>query len=213
LTITEQPGSSVPREELGETLALSAPAQALLFREARTANEFTDEPVTEDQVRAIYELVKYAPTSMNTQPLRVTLIRSPQARERLVRHLMPGNQPKTAKAPLVAVLTADRNFHEHLPVVAPHAPGAKDRFADPGMRESFATFNGALQVGYFILGVRAAGLAAGPMTGFDAAGLEAELFPAGDRKVLAVVNLGRPGPDAFRPRAPRLDYEQVVTTL
>ncbi len=218
MTITDEtavtdPATPPDGEAADDLLALPAPAQALLFRQARTANTFTDDAVTEDQVRAIYDLVKYAPTSMNTQPLRITLIRSPQARERLVRHLAPGNRAKTAAAPLVAVLTADRQFHEHLPVLAPHVPNAGDRFADPQLRESFATFNGALQLGYFILGVRAAGLAAGPMTGFDAAGLESDLFPEGDRKVIAVVNLGRPGPDAFRPRAPRLAYEQVVSTL
>jgi 3-hydroxypropanoate dehydrogenase len=127
--------------------------------------------------------------------------------------MAPGNRAKTAAAPLVAVLTAHREFHENLPQVFPHNPKAKDFFADPAGREPFATFNGALQVGYFILGVRAAGLAAGPMTGYDKPGLESDLFPAGDQAVLAVVNIGVPGPDAFRPRLPRLDYDQVVTTL
>jgi 3-hydroxypropanoate dehydrogenase len=204
-------------ERLGDRVAaelvLTSEAQALLFRDAHTAHTFTDEPVTDGQLRAVYELMKYAPTSMNTQPLRITLVRSPQARQRLVRHLAPGNQAKTAKAPLAAVLTADRRFHEHLPLLAPHMPNAKDSFAEPQLRETFATFNAALQLAYFILGIRAAGLAAGPMTGLDAKGLEAELFPEGDRKVIAAVNIGRPGPDAFRPRAPRLAYEQVVTTI
>ncbi len=194
-------------------LPLPAPAQDLLFRAARTANAFTTEPVGEEQVRAIYDLVKYAPTALNSQPLRVTLVRSAQARERLVKHLAPGNQAKTAAAPLVAVLTADRAFHRHLPKLVPHNPAAKDAFADAPRREAVATFNASLQMGYFIVGVRAAGLAAGPMTGFDAAGLEADLFPSGDQKVLAVVNIGRPAPDAFRPRAPRLDFDEVVTSI
>ena len=212
LTITEQTPTRQPGGG-ARVLPLAAQAQELLFTQARTANSFTEEPVTQEQVRAIYDLVKYAPTSMNTQPLRVTLIRSPQARERLLAHMAPGNRDKTAQAPLVAVLSADREFHEHLPTLVPHLPNAKDRFADAGLREAFATSGGWLQVGYFILGIRAAGLAAGPMTGFDGAGLEAELFPAGNRKVLAVVNIGHPGTDAFRPRAPRLDYEQVVSEI
>lgn len=204
---------TTPSTEAEAALALPAQAQALLFREAHTANTFTDRPVTDEQVRAIYDLIKYAPTSMNTQPLRVTLVRSAQARERLLTHLAAGNRAKTAQAPLVAVLTADREFHEHLPQLVPHFPGAREHFADPAVREQAATSSGWLQVGYFILGVRAAGLAAGPMTGFDGPGLESELFPDGTRKVLAVVNIGHPGPDAFRPRAPRLDYQQVVATI
>ena len=194
-------------------LVIDKDAADLLFRAARTANTFTDEPVTDEQVRALYELTKWAPTSMNTQPLRITLVRSPEARERLVRHMMPGNQAKTAAAPLVAVLSADRGFHDTLPQVFPHNPGARDIFADPAMRETFAGFNGALQVGYFIVGARAVGLAAGPMTGFNGPALEADLFPEGDQRLLAVVNLGRPGPDAWRDRLPRLSFEQVVTTI
>src|ERR1700738_410247 len=98
-------------EGLDQLLALEESAQRLLFREARTANAFTDEPVTEEQMRAIYELVKYAPTSMNTQPQRVVFVRSPQARERLVQLMAQGNQKKTATAPLVAILAADVDFH------------------------------------------------------------------------------------------------------
>ena len=206
MTVTDTP----PANDLAAVLELSKDAQDLLFRAARTANTFTDEPVTDEQVRAIHDLVKWAPTSMNTQPMRVTLVRSEQARERLVRHMAPGNRGKTAAAPLVAVVTADREFHETLPEVFPHAPNAKDGFADPAGRERFATFNAAIQLGYLVLGIRAAGLAAGPMTGFDAAGLERELFPAGDRAVVAVVNIGRPAADAWYPRGPRLPYERVV---
>ncbi|MFF4411932.1 malonic semialdehyde reductase [Streptosporangium sp. NPDC001559] len=195
------------------SLVLSPEAQDLLFREARTANTFTTEPVSEEQVRAIYDLVKYAPTAMNQQPLRVVLVRSPQARERLVRLMAPGNQAKTAAAPLVAILAADLDFHEELPKVFPHRPQARDVFAaDEALRSRTATFNAALQVGYFILGVRAAGLAAGPMAGYDAAGVDKEFLDEA-HTVLAVVNIGRPGPDAWFDRLPRLTYEEVVTTV
>ncbi|MER7206174.1 MULTISPECIES: malonic semialdehyde reductase [Streptosporangium] len=195
------------------SLVLSPEAQDLLFREARTANTFTTEPVSDEQVRAIYDLVKYAPTAMNQQPLRVVLVRSPQARERLVRLMAPGNQAKTAAAPLVAILAADLDFHEELPKVFPHRPQARDAFAaDEALRSRTATFNAALQVGYFILGVRAAGLAAGPMAGYDAAGVDKEFLDEA-HTVLAVVNIGRPGPDAWFDRLPRLTYEEVVTTV
>src|SRR3954468_3359734 len=196
-----------------DLLELSPEGQDLLFREARTANTFTDEPVTDEQVAAIYDLVKWAPTSMNIQPLRVLLVRSDDARARLLGHLAPGNRAKAGAAPLVAVLSTDHSFHEHLHRTFPHFPGAKDVFSDAGGRAESARLNGALQLAYFILGVRAAGLAAGPMTGFDPAGIDAEFFAGTNQHVVAVVNIGRPGPEAWFPRSPRLDFEDVVTTL
>lgn len=195
------------------SLVLDPAAQDLLFREARTANTFTDEPVTEDQVQAIYDLVKYGPTAFNQTPLRITLVRSPEARERLVRHMSEGNQAKTATAPLVAILAADNEFHEELPHLFPAFPQAKDAFfsARPA-REQAAGMNAALQAAYFIVGVRAAGLAAGPMTGFDFEGVRKE-FLDDDHTPLMVVNIGRPGADAWYPRSPRLEFDQVVTTV
>jgi len=195
------------------SLVLDPTAQDLLFREARTANSFTDEPVTDEQLQAIYDLVKYGPTSMNQSPLRVTLVRSAEARERLVAHMAEGNRPKTATAPLVAILSADNEFHEELPVLFPHFPQAKDAvFGDRVVRENSAALNGALQAAYFIIGVRAAGLAAGPMTGFDFEGVRKE-FLDDDHTPLMIVNIGRPGPDAWYPRSPRLAYDEVVTTV
>ena len=195
-------------------LVLDQAAQDVLFREAHTANSFSPEPVSDEQVRAIYDLVKYAPTSMNQQPLRVVLVRSDAARDRLVRHMSQGNRAKTGSAPLVAILAADVDFHDELPRVFPHAPGARDVFAaNEPAREANARLNGALQVAYFILGVRAAGLAAGPMTGFDAAGVEREFFPDGRHRVLVVVNIGKPGENAWYDRLPRLDYDEVVTSV
>jgi 3-hydroxypropanoate dehydrogenase len=196
------------------TLALAPEAQELLFTQARTANTFSAEPVTEDQVRAIYDLVKYAPTAMNGQPLRVVLVRSDEARERLVTHLSPGNQAKTLGAPLVAILAADIDFHDELHRTFPHFAGARDLFVDDEAgRTETAVRNGFLQVAYFILGVRAAGLAAGPMTGFDALGVEKEFFTDGRHKVLAIVNIGQPGEGAWLDRLPRLDYDDVVTAV
>lgn len=195
------------------SLVLDPAAQDLLFREARTANTFTDEPVTDEQIQAIYDLVKYGPTAFNQTPLRITLVRSTEARERLVKHMAEGNQPKTATAPLVAILSADNEFHEELPALLPHFPQAKDLFfAERPARENAAALNAALQAAYFIIGVRAAGLAAGPMTGLDFEGVRKE-FLDDDHTPLMVVNIGKPGEDAWFPRSPRLDYEQVVTTV
>jgi 3-hydroxypropanoate dehydrogenase len=191
-------------------LALSPEAQDLLFREARTAYTFTDEPVTDDQIAAIYDLVKYGPTAMNAQPLRIVLVRQGAARDRLLKVMADGNRDKTADAPLVAILAADLDFHEHLPRTFPHFPGAKDAFADPVGREQAAKFNATLQIGYFLLGVRAAGLAAGPMGGFDSEALDAEFFAGTSLKSLLVVNLGHPGENAWFDRLPRLDHAEVV---
>nr|WSZ98160.1 malonic semialdehyde reductase [Streptomyces sp. NBC_00857] len=195
------------------SLALDPAAQDLLFREARTANTFTDEPVTEEQVQTIYDLVKFGPTAFNQSPLRVVLVRSAEARERLVPLMSGGNQPKTATAPLVAILAADNEFHEELPRLFPAFPEAKDAFfSERPARERSATMNAALQAGYFILGVRAAGLAAGPMTGFDGAGVQKE-FLDGDHTPLMVVNIGKPGENAWYPRSPRLSFDEAVTTV
>ncbi|MEV1088834.1 malonic semialdehyde reductase [Streptomyces microflavus] len=195
------------------SLALDPAAQDLLFREARTANTFTDEPVTDEQVQAIYDLVKFGPTAFNQSPLRVVLVRSAEGRERLVQHMSEGNRPKTATAPLVAILAADNEFHEEIPALLPHFPQAKDMFfAERPVRESSAGLNAALQAAYFIIGVRAAGLAAGPMTGYDAAGVQKE-FLDGDHTPLMIVNIGKPGEDAWFPRSPRLSYDEVITTV
>ena len=194
-------------------LNLDAAAQDLLFREARTANTFTDEEVTDAQIQAIYDLVKWAPTSFNQQPLRVVLVRSAEARGRLVEHMWDNNKDKTGKAPLVAILAADKNFHENLPEQFPVFPEAKDMmFSDPDVREVEATVNGSLQVAYFIMGVRAAGLAAGPMTGADLEAVRKEFLPE-DHKVLAIMNIGKPGPDAWFPRLPRMEYDRVVSVV
>lgn len=194
-------------------LAIDDAAADLLFREAHTTYRFTDEAVSDEQLRAIHELVKWAPTALNAQPLRVTLVRSTEAKARLVSHLAPFNKAKTESAPVAAILSYDVDFHEHLPVLAPQNPGARESFAEEAKRHGFGTFNGALQAAYFILGVRAVGLAAGPMGGFDKAGLDAEFFPDGSQRSLVVVNIGHPADDGQFPRNPRLGFDEVVTVL
>ncbi|GIF47314.1 3-hydroxypropanoate dehydrogenase [Asanoa ferruginea] len=195
------------------SLLIDDTAQNLLFRTARTANTFTEESVTDGQMRAVYDLIKYGPTEMNGQPLRIVLVRSPEARDRLLVHMDDGNKAKTGSAPLVAIMAAYTNFHTDLHRTFPHAPTAREKFdRDEELRVGSARLSAALQVGYFILGVRAAGLAAGQMVGFDAAGINKTFFPDGEHEVLAVINLGKPGADAWFGRGPRLDYDDVVTT-
>jgi 3-hydroxypropanoate dehydrogenase len=193
------------------SLALDDAGADLLFREAHTAYRFTDEPVTDAQMRAVHELVKWAPTAMNGQPMRVTLVRSADARERLIARLAPGNRVKAQSAPLVAILSYDLDFHDTLPEVLPSSSTARDGFTDEASRHTFGAFNGALQAAYFMIGVRAAGLAAGPMGGFDKAGLDADFFPDGRQRSFLVVNIGHPAADGQFPRSPRLPYERVVS--
>ncbi|ANS67684.1 hypothetical protein SLINC_5460 [Streptomyces lincolnensis] len=196
-----------------EFIALDTSAQDLLFREARTANSFTGEPVTEEQIQALYDLVKWAPTSFNQQPLRVTLVRSDEARARLVAQMWDNNQAKTQAAPLVAILAADHRFTDELPSQFPVFPQAKDVFfSDDAVRAESARLNATLQIAYFIIGVRAIGLAAGPMTGFNADAVSKEFLPE-HQEALTVVNIGVPDAAAWYDRLPRLEYEKVFTTV
>jgi 3-hydroxypropanoate dehydrogenase len=183
----------------------------LLFRQAQTANAFTDQPVTEAELRQIYDLVKWGPTAMNSQPLRIAWVTTPEAHDRLVPLMSPGNRTKTAQAPVVAVVAADLHFHENLPTTFPHVPGMKDSFADEDMRRGISQMNAAIQLGYLIVAVRAAGLAAGPMGGLDHEAAAAEFFPGGRHVVLAAVNIGHPAADAYRPRNPRLTFEHATS--
>jgi 3-hydroxypropanoate dehydrogenase len=164
-------------------------------------------------MRAVHELIKWGPTGRNGQPLRIVLVRSTEARERLARHMSPGNQGRILSAPLVALLAVDVDFHDRLAKISPAIAGAREAYADEAARIRAATNSALLQVGYFIVGVRAAGLAAGPMEGFDAAGVDQEFFPDGRHRTLLVVTLGYPAPDSYKRRQPRLDYDEVVATV
>lgn len=196
-----------------DDIPLDPAARDLLFLEARSANTFTDEPVTDAQLASIWELVKWAPTSANTNPMRITYLRSADARERLVRHMAEGNREKTRTAPMTALLAADLDFHEFVPQLFPDRAEQAEWYATWDGRAEMAKFNATLQAAYFILAVRAVGLAAGPMSGFDYPAMDAEFFPDGRHASLLVVNMGQPGPDAWFPRLPRLGYEQAVTVL
>ncbi len=185
--------------------------RALLFTDARTANTFAATPVSDAELSDIWELAKWAPTSANTQPLRLLYVRPGKGRDRLVGHMNDSNKAKTASAPAVAVLAIDTRFHEYIPTVLPFRPELKDVFdGNEEMRTGTGTFNATLQAAYFILSIRAHGLAAGPMAGFDAAGVDADFFPDGRWRSILVVNIGHPGPNPWFERLPRLDHEDVI---
>lgn len=185
-----------------------------LFREARSANTFSDAPVSADQVREIFELVKFGPTMMNIQPMRLLLVEPGDGRDRLVPLMAEGNRAKAAGAPLVAVVAADVDFHALMPAHFPHNPTAGDMFAgDADSRAQIARYNTALQTGYFIVGIRAAGLAAGPMGGFDAAAIDGEFFEGTSWRTQLVVNIGHPGENAWFDRLPRIAVDDAVQVV
>lgn len=191
---------------------ISADAIATLFHDARTAYDFDSTEVTDAQLTEIYELTKMAPTAMNSQPLRVTYIKSPEAKARLLQHIPESNRSKSESAPVVAILSIDVDFHEHFETLQPHNPNVKDRFKTAEHREQFARFNGSIQSGYFILAVRALGLDAGPMAGVDIDGITKEFLPE-TQKGLFIVNIGHVSETGTHPRSGRLSADQAVTIL
>ena len=198
----------VAQDALGQ---LSTEGRALLFTEARTANSFAPIPVSDEDLAGIWELAKWGPTAANTQPLRVLYVRTPEGKARLLPHMNEGNRDKTASAPAVAILARDTQFHDHIPTVLPFRPEMREVLEENDeMRQGMGTYNAALQAGYFIMAVRASGLAAGPMGGFDATGVDAEFFPDGRLASTLVVNIGHPGADPWFERLPRLDHEAVL---
>lgn len=199
--------------ELSHPRAINAQAAAALFSDAHTAYSFESTPVTDEQLSEIYELVRHAPTAMNAQPLRITFVRSPEAKARLLAQIPESNRAKSESAPVVAILAADIDFHENLPRIFPQNPRAKDNFSNPEGREQFARFNASIQAGYFILAARAVGLDAGPMAGINTAGIDEEFFAGQPVKTLFIVNLGYATPEGTFPRNPRLETSEAVTVL
>ncbi len=186
----------------------------LVFRAARTHNAWLDRAVPEVLLQDIYELYKWGPTSANCSPQRVVFVRSPQAKERLLACMNPGNVEKTRQAPVTAILAMDMHFYDELPELFPHAPDARSWFAGkPALIESTAFRNSSLQGGYFIIAARALGLDCGPMSGFDATRLNAEFFPDGRWRVNFVCNLGYGDASALLARSPRLSFDAACRVL
>jgi 3-hydroxypropanoate dehydrogenase len=159
--------------------------------------------VTGEQLQEIYELMKWGPTWSNTLPLRIVYVTTPDGKARLLPHLQPGNVGKATQAPVNAILAVDSAFHHQFPRLFPFRAGIRDALeTDPGLRDKIGTGGAWMQAAYFIVAVRAAGLAAGPMGGFDTAGLDAEFFPSGDWRSFLIVNIGysgrSPGTNACR---------------
>jgi 3-hydroxypropanoate dehydrogenase len=199
-----------------------------VFRNARTYNAWLDKPVAEKTLHALYDALKWGPTSANASPARFVFIRSPEAKERLRRLVSPGNVDKTMTAPVTVIVGFDLLFYEKLPKLFPHNPAMRDLFAaNPALIEVTARRNSSLQGAYLMLAARALGLDCGPMSGFDNArldeeffgagkeceGCEQEFFPSGHVKSNFLCNLGYGDPSSLFPRSPRLEFSEACTLM
>ncbi len=193
--------------------AADSQALDLAFREARTFNRFRSTPVSDETLRALYDLLKWGPSSMNCQPARYVFLRTNEAKMRLKPALSPSNVDKTMAAPVVVIVAVDTRFFEYLPEQFP-AYDARPMFeAQPALAQSTADRNGTLQGAYLMIAARLLGLDCGPMSGFDATKLNAEFFPDGRLRANFLVNLGYGDASGNHPRGPRLSFEQTVTLL
>jgi 3-hydroxypropanoate dehydrogenase len=207
MTVTVDP------KTVGRHAPLGAAAHAQLFSDGRTHNVFLDRPVPDALLREALNLAKMGPTAANQQPLRVVFLRSREAKDRLRPAMAPGNVEKTMAAPVVAITGYDLEFYEHLPYLMPHVDAKSWFSGDAELAARSAAQSGTLQVGYFILALRAVGLDAGPMGGFDPAKVEAEFFPEGKIKANVIINIGYGDDSQLFPRSPRLSFDQMAEVL
>lgn len=190
--------------------AISDTALAQLFRDARTYNSWADKEVPERLLHQLIDLMKMAPTSANCSPARIIFVVSNAAKERLKPLLSEGNADKTMAAPVCAIIGQDMEFYEHLPKLFPHTD-AKSWFVgnDAKIKET-AFRNTTLQGGYLILAARALGLDCGPMSGFDADGVDAAFFSGTTTKSNFLCNLGYGDDTDLFPRSPRFEFDEMA---
>lgn len=184
-----------------------------IFRAARTANAWQDRPVSAELLHQIHDLMKFGPTSANSCPLRMLFLQSPEAKARLKPFLMESNIDKTMAAPVVAILAMDMRFHEHLPFLFPHTEAKSWFEGNDDLIAQTAFRNSSLQAGYFIVAARALGLDCGPMSGFDAGGVNKEFFPDGRFKVNFICNIGYGDHSKTFARSPRFSFEQIAKVI
>ena len=180
-----------------------------LFTHARTQNGYLDQPVSDDTLREIYELMKWGPTAANGTPARLIFVRTPAAREKLLACMSPGNVPKVTQAPVTVIVGMDLAFHHHLPRLFPHADARSWFEGKPALIEASAFRNSSLQGGYLIMAARALGLDCGPMSGFDAANVDAEFWAGTAVKTNFICTLGKGDPSKVFTRNPRLPFEEA----
>jgi nitroreductase len=193
--------------------AINDEALDTIFRKARTQNKWLDKPVSTALLMAIYDLMRWGPTSANMSPARIVFVVSKDAKERLKPFLSEGNRDKTLSAPATAIIGYDLRFADTLSKLFPHAPDAKNWFKDPAAAEAHAFRNGSLQGAYFIIAARALGLDCGPMSGFDNAGVDREFFPGGTVKSNFICSVGYGDPAGLFERSPRLAFDEACKIL
>jgi 3-hydroxypropanoate dehydrogenase len=186
-----------------------------LFLTARTQNGWLPTPVSDAQLRQIYDIMKMGPTSANSCPARLVFLRTPEAKARLLPALTPGNVDKTKQAPVTAIIGYDTRFYEWMATkLFAHRPEMADNYAkNPALTQIVAFRNGTLQGAYFMLAVRAVGLDVGGMSGFDNAKVDAEFFPDGRIKSNFLCNIGYGDPSKVMVKLPRLDFDEACTLL
>lgn len=184
-----------------------------LFTQARTQNGYLDRPVSDEQLHQLYELMKWGPTAANSGPARLAFVRSPEAKARLLACMNPGNVAKVQQAPVTVVVGMDLEFHHKLPVLFPHVDARAWFEGKPATIEASAFRNSSLQGGYLILAARALGLDCGPMSGFDAAKVDAAFWAGTAVKTNFVCTLGHGDPAKVLPRLPRLAFEEACRLL
>lgn len=192
---------------------LDGAARDLLFLKARTHNGWRPETVTEALLRAVYDLAKWGPTSANSMPARFVFVTSPAAKEKLAPALSSGNLAKTMAAPVTAIVAHDTQFYELLAEQWPHDPSARSWFDGTPAGPPTAFRNGTLQGAYLMIAARALGLDCGPMSGFDAARVDAAFFPDGRFKTNFLCNIGYGDDAKVRPRGPRLPFERACAIV
>lgn len=187
--------------------SLTEGALAQLFGEARSYSAFLPKPVSDEQIHAIWDLMKMGPTSANQLPARIVWCKSAEAKARLAAHCAPGNQDKVRAAPVVAIVAMDLDFHEQLPWLFPHADARSWFTGDEAKRHESAFLNGSLQGGYFIMAARALGLDCGPMSGFDNAAVDADFFADQPNwRSNFICSVGYGDKDSLFPRSPRPEF-------
>jgi 3-hydroxypropanoate dehydrogenase len=187
--------------------SLSSGALDQIFREARTYNGWLDKPVSDEQLHAIWDLMKMAPTSANMLPARIVWVKSDDAKAKLVEAASDGNKDKIKAAPVTAIIGMDLDFHEQLPWLFPHADAKSWFEGDEDGRTEAAMRNSSMQGGYFIIAARALGLDCGPMSGFDADAVN-DTFFADDLRVRVnfICSVGYGDAESIFDRSPRPEF-------
>ncbi len=180
-----------------------------LFTEARTQNGYLDQPVPDTQLQALYDLLKWGPTSANCSPARFVFVRSAEMKDKLAAAVAPGNQQKVREAPVTVVIGMDMAFHEKLPQLFPHTDARSWFVGKPDMIQATAFRNSSLQGGYLIMAARALGLGCGPMSGFDPAKVDELVWAGTTVKTNFISTLGHGNPAKVLARSPRLSFDEA----